>query len=104
MKIKFLGALGTVPGSCTLVKHRGRRYLVDCGTATGSPSSGATVHCRFSFDPRRFTGILLTHAHRDHCGLLPQLVRAGFRGWVYCTRATADLTRLALMDAVPFSN
>lgn len=103
MRIKFIGALGTVTGSCTLLEHRGRYYLVDCGAATGSPSNGCIGRCRFPFNPKRITGVFLTHAHIDHCGMLPQLARAGFRGWICCTRATADLTRLALMDAVAFS-
>jgi metallo-beta-lactamase family protein len=94
MKIRFLGALGTVTGSCTLLNHRDRYYLVDCGMVQGGGTGGST----FAFNPSGIRGVFLTHAHLDHCGLLPLLAKEGFRGKIYCTRATADLTRHALMD------
>ncbi|SRR6266568_409201 len=98
MKIRFIGALGSVTGSCSLLNHRNRYYLVDCGAeqngGTADPANGSA----FPFKPDGIDGVFLTHAHLDHCGHLPVLVREGFRGRIYCTRATADLTRHALMD------
>jgi metallo-beta-lactamase family protein len=98
MKIRFIGALGSVTGSCTLFAHRGRYYLVDCGAQQGTDAvdGEATV---LPFKPRGIQALFLTHAHLDHCGMLPELIHQGFTGDIYCTRATADLTRLALADA-----
>jgi metallo-beta-lactamase family protein len=98
MKIRFLGALGRVTGSCSLVNHRDRYYLVDCGSAQTDESVGLAEGSVFPFKAAGIHAVFLTHAHFDHCGLLPVLVREGFHGKIYCTRATADLARLALMD------
>ena len=103
MKIRFIGAIGTVTGSCTLITHRRRYYLVDCGTTQGNDAiNGADA--QLPFKAAGIAGVFLTHAHLDHCGMLPQLVKQGFRGYVYCTRATADLTKLALTDAASLPN
>jgi metallo-beta-lactamase family protein len=99
MKIRFIGALGTVTGSCTLFTHRRRYYLVDCGATQGNDAIDGGPECKLPFKASGIDGVFLTHAHLDHCGMLPELVKQGFRGHVYCTRATADLTRLALTDA-----
>ncbi len=99
MKVRFIGALGTVAGSCTLMNHRDRYYLVDCGIAQGSEAAVAQNKSPFEFKPSGIWSVFLTHAHMDHCGLLPKLVKEGFRGKIYCTRATADLTVQALRDA-----
>ena len=98
MKIRFLGALGNVTGSCTLLNHRNRYYLVDCGVVQGSGTGGENDGSAFAFKPGGIRRVFLTHAHLDHCGLLPLLLKEGFEGKIYCTRATADLTRHALMD------
>lgn len=100
MKIKFLGALGSVTGSCTLLNHRRRYYLVDCGSRQGSAGSVYESDGRlFRFKPSAIAAVFLTHAHMDHCGRLPLLANHGFNGPIYCTRATAKLARLALLDA-----
>lgn len=98
MKIRFVGALGSVTGSCSLLNHGQRYYLVDCGFVQNGSSASAANDSAFGFRPAGIDGVFLTHAHLDHCGLLPRLVKEGFRGKVYCTQATAELARLALLD------
>jgi metallo-beta-lactamase family protein len=98
MKIRFIGALGTVTGSCTIITHRRRFYLVDCGVTQGKDAIDANGNS-LPFKATGISGVFLTHAHMDHCGMLPQLAKQGFRGVIYCTHATADLTKLALSDA-----
>lgn len=100
MKIKFLGALGSVTGSSTLLHHGVRYYLVDCGSRQGSASNDLDPDGRpFRFKPSAITAVFLTHAHMDHCGRLPLLAKQGFGGLIYCTRVTARLAKLALLDA-----
>src|SRR6185369_10143641 len=98
MKIRFLGALGRVTGSCSLLNHRDRYYLVDCGSAQTGNTVELNEGSAFPFKPRGIRAVFLTHAHFDHSGLLPVLVRERFNGRICCTRATADLTYLSLMD------
>ena len=98
MMIRFIGALGTVTGSCTLLNYRNQYYLVDCGVEQGCHLN-ANVFGSFDFKPEALSAVFLTHAHLDHCGSLPLLVRQGFRGKIYCSRATANLARLALTNA-----
>jgi len=98
MKIRFVGALGSVTGSCSLLNHRSRYYLVDCGAVQSGAMTSPGNWSGFGFKPDGISAVFLTHAHMDHCGLLPVLVREGFRGKVYCTQATADLARHALLD------
>lgn len=100
LRAKFLGAVGTVTGSCTLL-HYGLTdsyYMVDCGMYQGFPGAEERNRREFPFDPKRLAAVLLTHAHVDHIGLLPRLVHAGFRGKIICTRATARFTMAALSD------
>jgi metallo-beta-lactamase family protein len=99
MQIRFIGALGTVTGSCTLLSHRKRYYLVDCGIEQGNHAP-----TQLDFKPEVLSAIFLTHAHLDHCGSLPLMAKQGFCGKIYCTRATADLTKLALKDAANLPN
>ncbi|MES1925856.1 MBL fold metallo-hydrolase [Salinisphaera sp. T31B1] len=105
MQLSFIGGAEAVTGSCCLlVDERLRlRCLVDCGAHAERGAGFADGAPRLGFDARRLDFVVLTHAHRDHSGRLPQLHRAGFRGPVYCTEATAWLTRLALLDAAKFS-
>ena len=100
LRAKFLGAVGTVTGSCTLLHYdlTDSYWLVDCGMFQGFPGADERNRRTFEFDPKRLSGVLLTHAHVDHCGLLPRLIREGFRGKVICTRATAEFTKVALQD------
>lgn len=100
LKARFLGAVGTVTGSCTLVHHEltDSFYLIDCGMYQGDAGSDERNRRPFDFNPKRIAAVLLTHAHLDHCGLLPRLVAEGFSGKVFCTRPTAEFTKIALRD------
>lgn len=102
LRAKFVGAIGTVTGSCTLLHYdlSDSYYLIDCGMYQGFPGAEERNRRKFEFDPKRLSAVLLTHAHVDHCGLLPRLVREGFRGKIICTRATAEFTKVALQDPV----
>ncbi len=99
MKLSFHGAAQDVTGSCHLVEVAGRRILVDCGLFQGSQSLQEENGMPFGFDERGIDCVLLTHAHLDHCGRLPLLVKRGFRGEIIATQATAELARLVLLDS-----
>ena len=99
MEIQFLGAAREVTGSCFLVRVGERQLLVDCGLIQGAPADEARNRARFDFDPRAIDAVILTHAHLDHSGRLPLLVKAGFRGPVHTHRATRDLCQIMLKDA-----
>lgn len=101
MKVKFIGAIGRVTGSCSLLEDPGTglRFLVDCGMAQGEPRALAINQATWPFVASRVDFVLLTHAHLDHCGLLPRLVREGFTGQIYCTRFTGKIARLNLLSA-----
>jgi metallo-beta-lactamase family protein len=98
-RLTFLGAAGTVTGSKYLVEHRGLRVLVDCGLFQGLKSLRLMNWAAPPVDPRTLDAVLLTHAHLDHAGYLPALVRDGFAGPVWCTRPTAELAGLLLPDS-----
>lgn len=97
--IQFLGAAGCVTGSQFLVSSDRARVLVDCGMFQGSPEEVARNHLPFAYDPDSIDGLILTHAHLDHCGRTPALVKAGFRGPIHATRATVDLAEIVLRDS-----
>jgi metallo-beta-lactamase family protein len=99
MRIGFLGAAGTVTGSRYLVELEGRRLLVDCGLFQGYKLLRLRNWAAPPFDPASIDAVILTHAHIDHSGYLPRLVSQGFRGPVYCSRATLELCRLLLPDS-----
>ena len=99
MKLHFLGAAQEVTGSCFLVEAGGARFLVDCGMHQGGRDAEARNHQAWPFDPADIDFVLLTHAHIDHSGLLPRLVAMGFKGPIVCTRATADLLGVMLLDS-----
>ncbi|HWB49109.1 MAG TPA: MBL fold metallo-hydrolase [Stellaceae bacterium] len=99
MKLSFHGAARSVTGSCHLLEAGGRRILVDCGMIQGSRDINQENAAAFGFDPSAIDAVLLTHAHLDHCGRLPLLVKRGFRGEIIATAATRDLARLVLLDA-----
>lgn len=99
MKLGFHGAAREVTGSCFLVEAANTRFLVDCGMVQGGRTAMARNHEPFPFDPASIDFVLLTHAHIDHCGLLPKLTRAGFNGPIYATPATADLLGVMLPDS-----
>jgi metallo-beta-lactamase family protein len=97
--VTFWGAARTVTGSMHLVEANDRRVLLDCGLERG-PRAEVRLRDEFPFDPRSIDAVILTHAHTDHCGLLPALVHQGFDGPIYCTPATRDLTAVMLADSV----
>lgn len=99
LRVTFLGAAQTVTGSMHLVEHRGHSYLLDCGLYLGAASHVLERNRQFPFDPRALRAVFLTHAHVDHCGNLPNLVRQGFTGPIYCTAATRDLLEVMLADS-----
>ncbi|CAN5570715.1 MBL fold metallo-hydrolase [soil metagenome] len=99
IELQFLGAAGCVTGSQFLVTVGRRRVLVDCGMFQGSPEEIARNRLPFAFEPKSIDAVLLTHAHLDHCGRLPALVKAGFRGPVHATHATVDLAEIVLRDS-----
>jgi len=97
--ISFHGAARGVTGSCHLLSIEGRKILVDCGMFQGGRELHEENAEPFGFDPAGIDVLLLTHAHLDHCGRIPLLVKRGFRGEIVCTAATRDLTRLVLLDS-----
>ncbi|MCW5660036.1 MAG: MBL fold metallo-hydrolase [Burkholderiaceae bacterium] len=99
MKLDFLGAAGTVTGSKTLVTHEGRQVLVDCGLFQGYKNLRVMNWEPFPFDPAKLDAVVLTHAHLDHSGALPLLVKRGFRGPVFATPSTIDVCRILLPDS-----
>jgi metallo-beta-lactamase family protein len=99
LRIHFHGADREVTGSCHLVECAGRRLLIDCGLYQGGRDLDEENRRPFGFDPAGIDWLLLTHAHLDHCGRIPLLVKAGFRGEIVTTAATRELTRLVLLDA-----
>lgn len=99
MFLTFIGGAGTVTGSKTLVELSGKRVLVDCGLFQGSSEVRARNWSAFPINPADIDAVILTHAHLDHCGYLPALVRDGFAGPVYCTTATAALAAIVLRDS-----
>jgi len=98
MRLSFHGADRNVTGSCHLVECAGHRILVDCGLYQGSRELHEENAEPFGFDPAGIDYVLLTHAHLDHCGRLPLLVKRGFRGEIITTAASRDLARLVLLD------
>ena len=98
MKIKFCGAVTSVTGSCHLVTTERHRVLLDCGMYQGGKTLEQLNLEPFPFEPREIECVILSHAHVDHCGRLPLLVKNGFSGPIYCTDATADLLKVMLPD------
>jgi len=98
--LKFLGAAQEVTGSCYLLESVALgRVLLDCGMHQGGSAVDRITNEHFDFDPTQIDAVILSHAHLDHCGLLPKLVHAGFRGAIHCTEATAELLDIMLNDA-----
>jgi len=97
--LTFLGAAGEVTGSCHLLEVGGRRVLLDCGLIQGGHRDEARNRAPFPFDPAAIDAVVLSHAHIDHSGRLPLLVRDGFAGPIHTHSATADLCRIMLRDS-----
>jgi metallo-beta-lactamase family protein len=98
-KLTFLGAAGCVTGSKYLVEAAGKRLLVDCGLFQGSPELSDRNYKPLSVDPKTIDDVVLTHAHLDHTGWLPVLVKDGYRGPIFANPATIDLTTILLKDS-----
>lgn len=98
MKITFIGATQSVTGSMTLLEESGTKILIDTGLYQGIDAEEKLL-MPLPFNPKEIKGVVITHAHLDHCGMLPRLFKLGFRGPVFCTEITAKLMRLILTDS-----
>jgi len=99
MEIHFHGATRTVTGSLHEIRAGGKIILLDCGLFQGPRTLAKQINCCFDFDVAKVDAVVLSHGHTDHCGNLPNLVKQGYRGPIYCTRATAAITAFMLMDS-----
>lgn len=99
MKIQFCGATTGVTGSCHLITAGNNKILLDCGQFQGGKAQDELNREPFPFDPSDVDLMVLSHAHIDHCGRIPLLVKRGFTGPIYCTDATADLLEIMLRDS-----
>lgn len=99
MKITFLGAAGEVTGSQHLIETSSLRVLLDCGLFQGHRAEARLKNEHFFCDPKSLSGVILSHAHTDHCGNLPGLFKAGYRGPIFCTPATAEVAEIMLEDS-----
>src|SRR5690606_14536278 len=97
--ITSYGAAQEVTGSCHLLEINGKQVLLDCGMHQGGDAIRRLKKERFGFNVRKITAVILSHAHLDHSGLLPMLVRKGFRGPIYCTPATRNMLAIMLKDS-----
>src|SRR5512140_2618920 len=98
IKIMFAGAAGSVTGSRHLIEFSGYQILLDCGMFQGRRKETYDQNLNFPFDPAKIDSLILSHAHIDHIGDVPNLVKKGFKGEIHCTLATADLANIMLMD------
>src|SRR5438445_11299460 len=101
-KLTFLGAAGCVTGSKYLVEAAGKRLLVDCGIFQGSQELQDRNYQPLPVDPKTIDYLVLTHAHLDHTGWLPELVKSGYRGRLFANLATIELTTNRLKDSANF--
>lgn len=99
MQLTFLGAAQTVTGSKYLLEHKNKKILVDCGLFQGHKEMRQRNWEKFFIDPSKIDAVILTHAHIDHSGYIPLLVKNGFRGKIFCSAATFDLCKILLTDS-----
>jgi metallo-beta-lactamase family protein len=99
MQLEFFGAAGEVTGSCHILRVAGHQLLLDCGMIQGDHGATARNRLPFPFDPTTVDAVVLSHAHIDHCGRLPLLVKRGYRGPIYTNKACADLVPILLRDS-----
>ena len=100
LRLSFYGATGKVTGSNFLIEGNGGKILVDCGLEQGADFSTEEVYGPFPYDPTTIDALVVTHAHLDHIGRIPKLVKDGFKGSIYMTPPTKDLAELILRDSV----
>ncbi len=103
MRITFHGATRQVTGSAHLLEIGSRRILLDCGLFDSERIEPDSPNRHFSFDPRELDAVIVSHAHNDHIGRLPCLIRAGYNGPIFATPATGDITNIMLRDRRGFS-
>jgi len=99
MDITFIGAARTVTGSLHLIEYKGKKILLECGMYQGHREEAERINQTFPFKPKTIKAVILSHAHIDHSGNLPNLTKRGFQGSVFCTPATKDITTLLLLDS-----
>ena len=99
MKLQFLGATKTVTGSKYLLKNEGNNILIDCGLFQGEKQLRLRNWGHMAFNPADIDSVILTHAHIDHSGYIPLLVKNGFKGTIYCSEPTRDLCEILLPDS-----
>src|SRR5437879_5099550 len=99
MQVHFLGATRTTTGSMYLFEINGKQLLLECGLFQGKRDESMERNRHFPFDPKKVDAVVISHAHIDHCGNLPNLCRQGFDGNIYCTFATRDLAAIMLEDS-----
>src|SRR5260221_2127472 len=99
MRIHFLGATRTTTGSMYLLEVNQKRVLLECGLFQGKRDESMERNRQFPFDPAKLDAVVLSHAHIDHCGNLPNLCRQGYAGNIFCTFATRDLAAIMLEDS-----
>jgi len=98
MKITFIGAVQTVTGSKYLLESNGKKILLDCGLFQGQKELRLRNWNNFPINPAQIDAIILSHAHIDHSGYIPRLIKNGFHGKIYCTEATKALCEILLPD------
>ena len=99
MEIEVFGAAKEVTGSCYSISLQDEKILVDCGMFQGSKDQERMNYENFPFNPSEYQALLLTHAHLDHCGRIPKLVKHGFKGKIYATDTTRELAFIIMMDS-----
>jgi metallo-beta-lactamase family protein len=99
MRLQFLGAATTVTGSQFLLETERAKVLIDAGLFQGNPHEAMRNRVPLAYDPKELSALLLTHAHLDHCGLIPVVVHEGFGGPIFATAGTQELTNLVLLDS-----
>ena len=99
MDVTFIGAARTVTGSLHLFEYKNQKFLLECGLYQGHREEAERINSTFPFKPKDIKAVILSHAHIDHSGNLPNLVKRGFSGQIYCTPATKDIASLLLLDS-----
>ena len=100
MKLTTFGAARTVTGSMHLIEHNGHKLLLECGTYQGKREESYHVNLNFPFDPASIDAMILSHAHIDHSGNIPNLVKQGFRGPIYATARPPQIGRASCRERV----